>query len=185
MGKSGIYSITNLINNKIYIGCTKNLYKRGNDHFQELRKNKHANSHLQEAWNFYRENNFKYEILEECEDQFMYSQENYWCNLLNTHNRLFGYNIKPTSPKPKGAVSQETKDKIRSSVLKNPLNWTIEMREKAAVSTKARRKSIICLDKNGVFYKKYGSGLEASKDLNIDRKLISLNCKGRCPTAKG
>jgi len=60
---SGIYSITNIINKKIYIGSSKNIDKRIRKHFGDLRNNKHANSHLQNAYNKYGRNSFSWEIV--------------------------------------------------------------------------------------------------------------------------
>ena len=62
----GVYSITNLQNNKRYIGSSKNIESRWADHRRRLRKNTHHSIHLQRAWNEYGEQNFCFEILEEC-----------------------------------------------------------------------------------------------------------------------
>ena len=68
--KIGIYSIINKINNKLYIGSTSDSFrKRWNLHKYHLRNNKHKNSHLQYAWNKYGEDNFKFTILEICDDR--------------------------------------------------------------------------------------------------------------------
>lgn len=116
----GIYIITNLITNKYYIGCSINLKKRISKHKTLLRGNYHINEHLQSSFNKYGIDNFSFEILEECEEQFLYSQENYWCNLLNSHNRKYGYNILPTNPNGKSLFhSQETIDKIKMILNKN------------------------------------------------------------------
>ena len=45
--KSGIYIIRNLINNKVYVGKSKNVKQRKNAHFSALKLNKHNNQHLQ------------------------------------------------------------------------------------------------------------------------------------------
>ena len=58
----GIYKITNLINNKFYIGSSSDLKKRLYEHRRELNLGVHANKHLQSAWNKYGEENFKFEI---------------------------------------------------------------------------------------------------------------------------
>jgi group I intron endonuclease len=75
MAISGIYQIRNLINNKIYVGSSINLKNRKNTHFHKLRKNSHSNLHLQNAWNKYGENNFIFEILEECKEDFLLAEE--------------------------------------------------------------------------------------------------------------
>jgi group I intron endonuclease len=64
---SGIYEIRNLINNKIYIGQASNLRKRENDHFEQLRRDKHKNLYLQRSFNKYGEDNFVFNILLYCE----------------------------------------------------------------------------------------------------------------------
>lgn len=56
---TGIYKITNSINNKIYIGSAINIYRRFVTHNHLLRNNKHFNSHLQSSWNKYKSENFK------------------------------------------------------------------------------------------------------------------------------
>ena len=57
--KKYIYKITNQINNKCYIGQTKDYKQRFADHRRKLRKNKHENQHLQCAWNKYKEEKSK------------------------------------------------------------------------------------------------------------------------------
>jgi len=65
--KCGVYMIKNLINDKIYIGSTCiNFYSRIYNHILNLNKNIHGNIHLQRAWNKYGNNNFIFEILENC-----------------------------------------------------------------------------------------------------------------------
>ena len=55
--KTGIYQIRNIINNKIYIGQSLNIKTRFLQHKQALRKNRHPNQHLQNAWNKYGKSN--------------------------------------------------------------------------------------------------------------------------------
>jgi group I intron endonuclease len=98
MQVSGIYTITNVINRKSYVGYTKNIVKRFDWHLCKLRNNKHSNSLLQRAWNKYGEENFEFEILEECDEEFLLALEHYWCIMLDTHNRKNGYNILSTHP---------------------------------------------------------------------------------------
>src|SRR5579872_5801398 len=64
--KSGIYLIRNIINDKEYIGSSKNLQKRKYSHWEQLRKGRHKNPHLQNAWSIYGENSFVFLILGYC-----------------------------------------------------------------------------------------------------------------------
>ena len=67
--KSGIYKITNLKNGKFYIGSSKDIERRWWEHTNELDKNIHINKKLQNAWNFYGKDNFKFEIIEELKNE--------------------------------------------------------------------------------------------------------------------
>jgi len=61
---SGIYQITNIINNKIYIGHSINLNFRWYHHLDSLLKNIHPNSKLQNDFNTYGISAFNFRILE-------------------------------------------------------------------------------------------------------------------------
>ena len=64
---------------------TSNFKNRFYQHKNNLLKNKHCNSYLQNAVNKYGIENFKFEILEECDKEFLNSQENYWVQMLCTY----------------------------------------------------------------------------------------------------
>ncbi len=88
----GVYSITNTINNKKYIGKSDNIYVRWDEHRKELNKGVHHNKHLQRAWNKYGENNFIFEIIEKCKnDELAYQREQYWVNYYDSFKN--GYNM--------------------------------------------------------------------------------------------
>lgn len=61
----GIYKITNLKNNKVYIGQSENLNNREWNHFYWLDRGEHHNEHLQKSYNKYGKGNFIFETLEE------------------------------------------------------------------------------------------------------------------------
>lgn len=63
---SGIYEITNTTNGHRYIGSAKNIATRWYKHRRRLRKNEHHNAHLQNAWNKYGENSFRFDVLTYC-----------------------------------------------------------------------------------------------------------------------
>lgn len=88
----GVYSITNLIDNKKYIGQSVDIYVRWGNHKSALRNNRHDNKHLQNAWNIYGEENFIFEILSICDTDIIDDVETEYIKLFNTMNRECGYN---------------------------------------------------------------------------------------------
>jgi group I intron endonuclease len=63
----GIYKIINVVNNKFYVGSAVDFSKRKTKHWWSLRSQKHANKHLQSAWNKYGEEAFLFVVVEEIE----------------------------------------------------------------------------------------------------------------------
>lgn len=91
----------------IYIGSSVNIYKRWSNHCWQLRNNKHSNRYLQNAWNKYGEQNFKFEILELCDPIKQFELEQDYLNKFKPFARLNnGYNILEDS------VDQYNKSKI-------------------------------------------------------------------------
>lgn len=110
---SGIYKITNTVNNKIYIGCASNIRTRVNGHLYSLRKGMHDNNYLQNSWNKYGEDSFLFETVELCDVNDLHSKEHHWVNFLNCLDKTIGYNIKPTDPNGCSIHSEETREKLK------------------------------------------------------------------------
>jgi len=66
--KAGIYTITNMHNGKYYIGRSSDFERRKKEHLRDLRRNDHANVHLQRSFNKYGEDAFVFELIEDIED---------------------------------------------------------------------------------------------------------------------
>ncbi len=94
----GVYKITCLENGKIYIGSSNNIHKRWREHKNLLNKNKHCNIYLQNEWNMYGSDKFKFEVLHKCEekDRFMFEQS-YLDKYLPFNRNGKGYNIQESS----------------------------------------------------------------------------------------
>lgn len=60
-----IYKIQNKINNKLYVGSSRNYKKRWYFHLKDLRKNNHPNIYLQTDYNKYGEDNFEFSLIYE------------------------------------------------------------------------------------------------------------------------
>jgi len=111
--KCGIYKITNVVNQKIYIGGSRAIYNRWTGHKCTLRKSQHRNEHLQRAWSKYGEQNFKFQIILECTAEEINKEETRLIQEHQTLNRNYGYNIDAGGDSHN--QSEETKEKIRKS----------------------------------------------------------------------
>ena len=76
--KSGIYTITSLIDNKIMVGQSVNINNRLGQHLYHLKKGTHDNPHLQKSFIKYGESNFLFESLVYIETTYLFSEENLW-----------------------------------------------------------------------------------------------------------
>jgi group I intron endonuclease len=126
MKKRGIYKITNLTNRKVIIGQSRNLLHRWYSYKHKLRKNIYHNPYLQNAWNKYGEQNFKFEVIVECPKEKLDKEEIRLIKIYNSTDRQFGYNIEEGGNRHKNC-SEETKQKMRKAKLgiydgnKNPM----------------------------------------------------------------
>lgn len=87
---TGIYKIENISNNKIYVGQSSDIKSRWTHHKSDLNNNRHHNNHLQSAWNKYGENNFKFSIIELCDEVKLDERERFWIKEYDSYNS--GYN---------------------------------------------------------------------------------------------
>lgn len=94
---SGIYKIKNLETDKVYIGQTRDVTRRLNEHRAALRGNRHYNQHLQNSWNKYGENSFTFKIVQPCSVENLTVVENNWMEYYRSYNPDYGYNkLKPS-----------------------------------------------------------------------------------------
>ena len=150
MNTSGIYSIVNLVNGKIYVGSAINLNKRWKNHKVELRLDRHCNIYLQSAWNKYGEENFSFVVLEYCEREKLIEREQFWIDWNNCCDREVGYNLAPKAgsllgfkptPETLAKLSAIRKGKPRSEAAKAAIKAGWEKRRAAGgVSEETRRK---------------------------------------------
>lgn len=93
---AGIYVISNLENNKKYVGHSRNIRKRWDTHKHNLRRNQSKQSHLQRSWNKYGENSFVFSIVEEMPLNLTMQQyeevETKWVLHYKSHLKEYGYN---------------------------------------------------------------------------------------------
>lgn len=125
---SCVYSITNIANNKKYIGSTKDFDKRKSQHLYNLRNNIHINIYLQRSFNKYGESSFIFDIVETVYDiSNLLNREDFYINALNVRNYTYGYNLANASGgdtisiHPNNAMIRE---KISKSIKTRWINMT-------------------------------------------------------------
>jgi group I intron endonuclease len=130
----GIYIIISIISNKVYVGSSKFIEKRLYRHKLNLQKNKHDNKHLQYAWNKYKEKNFKFIVLEECNEENLIITEQKYIDLFNSTDGHFGYNIENAD---RTRMTNETREKM--SKAKKGKKLSLETRKKMSEAGKGRK----------------------------------------------
>lgn len=94
--RAGIYAVRHVESGKCYVGRAAGqlgFYKRWSEHRRTLRRGKHANRHLQAAFNLHGEEAFAFDILEFCATDQTGAREAYWCDYIGAH-----FNIEPVDP---------------------------------------------------------------------------------------
>lgn len=96
--KSGIYLLTNIVNNKVYIGKAKNIYNRIGQHRRDSGYIDKRKSYIHRAITCYGIDNFSVSILElydSIEEYILYGgeEEKYWIQYYHSYDRKKGYNL--------------------------------------------------------------------------------------------
>lgn len=182
-----IYSATNSINGKVYVGQTAMTL---NQRIACHRINKRCRL-FHRAIEKYGIDVFTWTTLDECSSKEDLDQKEMdWVEKLNATNRTFGYNLK-TGGAGNGKHSEETK-KLLSDIAKksnrkppfSPMaNPSIEKR--LHESAKRGGRQFECHTKDGVFVGQYVSIGHAATSLGLQPCHIRNNLKGRKPTCCG
>lgn len=117
--RSGIYGIRNLVNSKIYIGRTKDMYKRQNQYISYVKtenKDGQLNRHLYNSICKYGFDKFEFFPLEFCKDDKIKERELFWMKKFRSMIREFGYNLRLDSEIGHMITHPETSAKISKNL---------------------------------------------------------------------
>ena len=113
----GIYSIRNVLNNKVYIGSSKDIVSRWRNHKYEASRNKY-NYPLYNAIRKYGIDNFEFNLIEKVADvTLLNSIETSWISYYDAANSEKGYNICKEASVTRGYKHSE-ESKLKMSLIK-------------------------------------------------------------------
>lgn len=167
----GIYKITCIINNKCYVGSSINIRNRWSEHKSKLKKNKHHSIFLQRSWNKYKERNFIFEIVEECEKtkEIILEREQFYIDSLSP-----SFNILKIAGSPLGTKRSDN-EKIYLSIINSGKNHP--QYGKTGVNSNSGKKYIIVTLNNEVI-------IIVSLRIYCIDNLISYKCMGEMANNK-
>lgn len=152
-GKAGIYLIKIAIHT--YVGSSKSLYDRLNEHRGDLKKNQHSNNVLQRCYNKY--NEVYYKILEFCAPDIRIIREKYWIDFLKTDLNQQDPILRTLSKKSKQQISESLKEAYRTGRKIKPIGQPIEL-----------------YDLEGNFIQEFKDVHEASKETGYSTHMIQV-----------
>ena len=207
----GVYRCVCINNGCTYVGQTKSLSKRKQEHLRLLRDHRHYNKHLQRAWDKHGEYNFEWYVIETCSIDELDELEMYWIEHYDAYSD--GYNQTIGGYGARGFKhSDEFKEKRRQRMLgennpmygrTGPLNPAYgkdhsgnyngilgkhqsesakELNRQAHLGRKnANSKPVICIETNSFFW----SMGEAKRVTGCDDTTITRCCRGVKKTCGG
>lgn len=114
MSNTGIYIVTCTVNNNFYIGQSKHIDIRWNEHLKDLRRSCHHNIHLQRCYDKYGESSFEFMLLKECPVEWLDRYEQLWLDLYIDHPNCINVARSANSPMRDRKHSEESLSKMRS-----------------------------------------------------------------------
>lgn len=171
--KSGIYKISNNINEKIYIGSAKNIKSRINVHRCYLLKNNHHSKRLQNHVNKYGIDSLIFEVVELCDILILLEREQFYIDYLNPFfniNKIAGSHLgmKHTVE----SMEKLKKTRIEKGGWKKGWKHTIEARQKISDAKRGSIASQVQKDKQSIAMK----GRKVKEETKIK---ISNTLKGK------
>ncbi len=196
-----VYKITNIVNNKVYIGITNQGHSvRYRHHIYEA--NSGSTFKVHRAFAKYGEENMKIEVLDNCIcDKSAKLAEISYIKEYNSMNDSFGYNMTTGGDGTFGRKhSEETKAKIREKAIGRKATEETKSRMRKArenfvakqhvinnlqIYNQAKRKTILRYSKEGELIEKYLGITDLCKKYGYDRTMINKALSGKYKYAYG
>ncbi len=139
----GIYRIKNMRTGKFYVGSSKRLRARKNQHFKALEEGAHANHYLQNAWNAEEDKSvFEFQVFIYCNEDSLIKIEQGCLDYMKPSYNL--NNVAGLPPSAKGLKrSEETVKKLKASLNKPEVKakfsgpMSLEARSRMSAARKA------------------------------------------------
>lgn len=131
-----IYLLTNIRNNKVYVGQTKSLDERMRRHTNETRRGN--NNHLYSAMRKYGLSCFRIEVIEEVDQVEADEAECMWIEFYGSDNRDLGYNMTKGGGGGDTFTNHPRKEEIRKKF--QARKWTDIQRERIVTSMTGRKR---------------------------------------------
>ncbi len=175
--RCGVYFIKNIVNNKVYIGCSINIKNRFKKHKTELNTKVHGNKSLIEDWHAYGKDAFIFELIEECEEKSMTEREAYYMSEYNSLDSNFGYNMTVRNNNFSVSCSNEYRE-AQSKRMKGKCPSNL------ASAQELRRKSVNFYIE-GKFIKTFESLRAAEKELDLGKGTVHKYLKRGVEVGRG
>ena len=157
MAICGIYKYENLINGKIYIGQSIDISQRKREHkYDAFTVSRNDNTDFHKDLREFGEDNFKFDIIEECSIDELDERERYWIFYYHTYIKdplcKGGYNMTPGGDSGTG---------------------------------ESFRKPVCQYDLKGNFIQEFESASEAARQLSVFKSNITSACRGESSQCGG
>lgn len=186
-----VYKITNTVDNKIYVGSAVYFAGRKGEHLSNLRRNTHHNKYLQNAFNKYGENSFKFDVIEKDRTKDLVEAEQFWIDTLLPEYNFLKVAYSSIGMKHTEEVKQHLSNIFKGSqrslgrqlsdLTKKKIGEHQIGRIKSEEEKNIKRKAVVQLNLKGELLSEFIDSVTAAKELG----LADANIRCCCGVFKG
>ena len=162
----GIYKITNKINNQSYIGQSVDIEKRKKEHLRNI-SDYNLNNSIYQALRKYGQENFSFEVLEECNKEELNDKEVYWISFYDSYNN--GYNMTPGGDFNPSNVPEIVEKRTKKLLTDKEINIKLSHKGESNGNSKLKENDVIAIRKA------YAEGKQISEVYPLYQEKISYS----------